>query len=246
MLEKVNLLGDKVRSISSKSNRLLQILPNRVYQKLEPHLKLVYLTQGEILHLAGETIQELYFPIDCMLSITLTTIDGNTVETGLVGNRDVLGINALMGKAETTNTEYIVQVSGRAFQIKAEIMRSLFFQHRELHDVMLYHTQALIAQISQTTACNRFHFLEQRLARWLLEAQQRAGSNKIYLTHEFISNMLGVRRSGVTQAAHKFQDEGIIRYSRGHVEIIDRQKLEDNACECFWRVKAEYDRLLGH
>ena len=247
MLEKVTLLGNKVQTISLKtSNRLLQILPNSVYQKLKPHLKLVHLTQGEILHLAGETIRELYFPIDCMLSITLTMCDGSTVETGLVGNRDVLGVNALMGKAETTHTEYIVQVSGRAFKIEAPIMRSLFLQHQELQDVMLRHTQALIAQISQTTACNRFHTIDQRLARWLLEAQERAKSSKIYLTHEFMSNMLGVRRTGVTVAAQKLQDEGTIRYSRGHIEIIDRQGLENNACECFWAVKAEYDRLLGH
>ena len=245
MLKKVTSLDNKVQTSSSKSNRLLQILPNSVYQKLKPHLQLVDLTQGEILHLAGETIRELYFPIDCMLSITLTMCDGSTVETGLVGNRDVLGVNALMGRAETTHTEYIVQVSGRAFKIGASIMRSLFLQHQELQDVMLCHTQASIAQISQTTACNRFHTIDQRLARWLLETQERAKSSKIYLTHEFMSNMLGVRRTGVTVAAQKLQDQGIISYSRGRIEIIDRQKLENSACECFWVVKAEYDRLLG-
>lgn len=244
MLKKVTLLGNKVQT-SSKGNRLLQIMPSSVYQKLEPHLKLVYLSQGEILHLAGETIQELYFPIDCMLSITLTMSDGSTVETGLIGDRDVLGVNSVMGRAETTHTEYIVQVSGRALKIDARIARSLFLQDTQLQDIMLRHTQALIAQISQTTACNRFHNIDQRLARWLLEAQARTKSNKIYLTHEFMSNMLGVRRTGVTLAAGKLQNENIIYYSRGHIEIIDRQRLEEIACECFCTIKAEYDRLLG-
>ena len=245
MLEKVSLFGDKIQTSSLKRNRLLQILPNSIRQKLEPHLQLVHLTQGEILHLAGETIQELYFPIDCMLSITLTMYDGSTVETGLIGDRDVLGINALMGKAETTQTEYIVQVSGWALKIEAWIMRSLFIQHQELQNVMLYYTQALLAQLSQTTACNQFHTIDQRLARWLLEAHARAKSNKIYLTHEFISNMLGVRRGGVTIAAGKLQNEGIINYNRGHIKIIDLHRLEDKACECFSVVKQEYDRLLG-
>ena len=244
-MEEIFFLKNVIKSPTRTSNRLLQIMPSSVYQKLEPHLKLVHLTQGEILHLAGETIQELYFPIDCMLSITLTMSDGSTIETGLIGNRDVLGINSVMGRAETTHTEYIVQVSGRALKINARVMRSLFMQYIQLQDIMLLHTQALIAQISQTTACNRFHTIDQRLARWLLEAQERAGMNQIYLTHEFMSNMLGVRRTGVTVAAQKLQDEEIIRYRRGHIEIIDRQKLEDNACECFCTVKAEYDRLLG-
>ena len=244
MYQKVTLLKND-RTNFLRSNRLLQILPNSVYRKLQPHLKLVHLTQGEILHLAGETIQEVYFPIDCMLSITLTMCNGSTVETGLVGKRDLLGINALMGRAESTHTEYIVQVSGRALKADARIMRSLFLQHQQLQDVMLRYTQALIAQISQTTACNRFHTIDQRLARWLLEARERSGTNKIYLTHEFMSNMLGVRRTGVTLAAGRLQNEGIIYYSRGHIEILDRQRLEDIACECFWTVKAEYDRLLG-
>ncbi|MGV2828635.1 Crp/Fnr family transcriptional regulator [Myxosarcina sp. GI1(2024)] len=226
-------------------NHLLAILPEGVYYQLEPHLKLAYLSQGEILHLAGETIEELYFPIDCMISITTTMNDGTTAETGLVGNRDVLGINAVMGDAEATQTEYIVQISGRALKIDAPIMRSLFQQNSALRDVMLRYTQALIAQISQTTACNRLHVLEERLARWLLESQDRVESNKLYLTQEFVSNMLGVRRAGVTQAAQKLQDRGIIKYSRGHIEILDLQGLRDCACECFRVVKDEYNRLLG-
>lgn len=227
------------------SNFLLRNLPNSVYQQLEPHLKLVHLTQGEILHLAGETINKVYFPIDCLLSITTTLSDGRTIETGLAGNRDVLGVNAFMGMRETTQTEYIVQISGRAFKIDARKMRSMFLKSSELQTLVLCHTQTLIAQLTQTIACNGLHSLDQRLPRWLLEAQERTGSNQLYLTQEFVSNMLGVRRSGVNQCARQLQDRGIISYSRGHIEIIDRRRLEDSACECFWVVKQEYDRLLG-
>lgn len=226
------------------SNLVLDILPNRVYRQLKPHLKLVYLNQLEILHLAGETIRELYFPIDCLLSVTITMSNGSTAEAGLAGNRDVLGVNAFMSENATTQTEYIVQISGRAFKIDAPIMRSLFRQSSELQDVMLGYTQALIAQMAQNTGCNRLHCLEQRLARWLLEAKDRVNSNKLDLTHEFISNMLGVRRAGVSLAAQKLQDSNIIQYTRGHIKIIDPQKLEDNACECFRAVKEEYNRLL--
>ncbi|WP_072013761.1 Crp/Fnr family transcriptional regulator [Myxosarcina sp. GI1] len=203
------------------------------------------MTQGEILHLAGERINEVYFPIDCLLSMTITMSDGRTIETGLAGNRDVLGVNGFMSSTETNQTEYIVQISGRAFKTSAQIMRSMFLKNLELRTLMLCHTQVLIAQLAQTVACNGLHSLEQRMSRWLLEARERTSFNKLYLTHEFISNMLGVRRAGVTQCAKQFQNRGIIQYSRGHIEIIDRQGLEDSACECFWVVKQESDRLLG-
>lgn len=238
-------LGMQLENPEKPHNHLLRILPKQIFRQLEPHLKLVHLTQGEILNLAGQQITELYFPLDCLLSITITVSNGSTVETGLIGNRDVLGVNAFMGRAESTQTEYIVQLSGRALKIKASIMRSLFQRHSELRDVMLCYTQALIAQISQTTACNRLHVLEERFARWLLEARQRVESDKLFLTQEFISNMLGVRRAGVTQAAQKFQEQGIIKYSRGHIEIVDLQKLKSCACECSETVRKEYDRLLG-
>jgi CRP-like cAMP-binding protein len=121
-----------------------------------------------------------------------------------------------------------------------------FDRNKDLRDELLRYTQAFIAQISQTTACNRLHTLEQRLARWLLEVQDRVESNQIRLTQEFIADMLGVRRAGVTQAAQKLQDSGIIRYARGNVDILDLQRLEAGACECFRVIKDEYDRLLGN
>lgn len=163
----------------------------------------------------------------------------------MVGNRELLGINAFMGGSETTQTEYVVQIAGRAMKIEASVLRNEFESNKELRDVLLCYTQAFIAQISQTTACNRLHLLEQRLARWLLEAQDRIDSNELALTQEFISDMLGVRRAGVTQAAQKLQENGLIHYHRGHVRILDQQGLEASACECFRVVRDEYDRLLG-
>jgi CRP-like cAMP-binding protein len=226
-------------------NCLLDAMSPELYEKLAPNLKRVSLKQGEILHHPGETIEDLYFPIDCALSITITMRDGSTAEAGLVGRREVIGINAVMGGRETTQTEYIVQVAGSAMKIDARILLEEFDRNKELRDVLLRYTQALIAQISQTTGCNSLHTLEQRLPRWLLEAQDRVNSNELKLTQEFLSEMLGVRRAGVTQAAQKLQENGLIEYHRGRVQILDQGGLEEAACECFGTVREEYDRLLG-
>lgn len=160
-------------------NRLLAALPHEVYEKLAPNLKPVSLDRGKILHHPGETIEDLYFPIDCALSITITMIDGSTAEAGLVGNREVLGVNAFMGGRETTQTEYIVQVAGSAMRADAQLLRDEFDHNKELRSVLLRY-KALIAQISQATGCNRLHALEQRFARWLLEVQDRVEKDDIY------------------------------------------------------------------
>jgi CRP-like cAMP-binding protein len=226
-------------------NHLLSVLPREVYEKLAPNLKQVSLERGTILHHPGETIEALYFPIDCLLSITITMNDGSTAEAGVVGNREVIGVNAFMGGRETTQTEYIVQIAGSAIKVDARPLLEEFDCNKELRDVLLRYTQALIAQISQTTACNSLHVLDQRLARWLLESQDRVDSDDLKLTQEFISHMLGVRRAGVTQAAQKLQERGLIRYHRGRVQILDQQGLEAVSCECFRVLREEYDRLLG-
>ena len=229
----------------SVKNHLLAALPREVYEKIAPSLKHVSLERGKILHHPGEVILDLYFPIDCAISITITMSSGSTTETGIIGNREVVGVNAFMGGRETTQTEYIVQIAGSAMKIDAQTLRDEFDRNKKLRDVLLPYTQALIAQISQTTACNRLHALEQRFARWLLEAQSRVENDELKLTQEFLGHMLGVRRAGVTQAAQKFQESRIIRYSRGHINILDQRGLEAASCECFRTVKDEYDRLLG-
>jgi CRP-like cAMP-binding protein len=226
-------------------NRLFAIMSRDLYEKLAPNMKRVSLERGKMLHQPGDTIRDLYFPIDCLLSITITMSDGTTAETGVVGNREVIGVNAFMGGRETTQTTYIVQMAGSAVKADARMLRDEFDRNKDLREVLLRYTQALIAQLSQTTACNSLHRLEQRLARWLLEAQDRVESNELELTQEFISDMLGVRRAGVTQAAQKLQESGLIHYKRGYIQILDQQGLEAASCECFRTVRDEYDRLLG-
>ncbi len=226
-------------------NRLLAALPREVYEKLAPNLKRVSLQQGTILHHPGQAIEELYFPIDCLLSITITMSDGSTAEAGMIGNREVMGVNAFMGGRETTQTQYIVQMAGSAIKVDARPLLEEFDRNKDMRNVLLRYTQALIAQLSQTTGCNSLHQLEQRLPRWLLEAQDRIDSDDLKLTQEFLGHMLGVRRAGVTQAAQKLQDRGLIRYHRGHVQILDQQGLEASSCECFRTLREEYDRLLG-
>lgn len=228
-----------------QENHLLASLPPNIYQKLAPHFKLVSLKQGERVHEPGDVIQRVYFPITCLFSITITMSDGAVVETGMVGSREMLGINALMSKSATTQTEYTVQVPGRAIEVDAQILRQEFDANQELRNVLLRYVQAFIAQISQTAACNGAHVLEQRFARWLLEVQSRVESDYLKITHEFIANMLGVRRSGVTLAALALQDKGLIQCHRGRIQILDQRGLETHSCECFKVAKAECNRLLG-
>lgn len=226
-------------------NQILATLSADVRDRLAPHLLRVTLATGERVHSLGEPLSHLYFPLDCLFSITITMKDGATAEVGMVGSREVLGINALMGNRQTTQTEYLVQGAGSAMKIDAEVMQQEFNRQGELHDLLLRYTQAFLAQVFQTAACNSLHTLEQRLPRWLLETQERVHSDHLPLTQEFIATMLGVRRAGVTQTAQKLQERKLIRYRRGNVQILNQAGLEASACECFKTIKAEYDRLLG-
>ncbi len=243
---KNNVLWDRVKDTDmAKENHLLASLPRDVYEKLAPHFQYVSLKQGQRLYEPGETIQDIYFPIDCLISITITMSDGAIVETGMIGCHEMLGINVFLGGRETTQTESAVQIPGSAIKADAQMWRKEFDCNQELRNVLLSYAQAFIVQVSQTAACNRTHLLEHRLARWLLEAQDRINSNELRLTHEFIATMLGVRRAGVTQAAQNLQDRGLIQYSRGRIHIINQGGLEAFSCECFRTVKNECDHLLG-
>jgi CRP-like cAMP-binding protein len=227
-------------------NRLLAALPRDAYERIEPHLERRSLSRGVVLHRPGDAIRDLYFPIDCLVSITVTMRDGRTAETGVVGRREVVGINAFMGGRETTQTEYVAQVPGEVVRVPADPLREEFDRNKGLRDVLLKYTQAMIAQISQNAACNRLHVLEQRYARWLLEVRDRIGSDDLRLTHEFISEMLGVRRAGISELSGEFEARGIISQSRGLTRILDGPGLEVVSCECYEVVRGEYDRLLGN
>ena len=226
-------------------NLLLDALPRHVYRSLEPHFERLSIGRGTVLHEPGRTIRHLHFPLTCLVSITLTTRDGKTAEAGIAGNREMVGVNAFMGGSETTQTRYIVQVPGEAIKIRSEPLRQAFDRSKAVRDVLLKYTQALIAQLSQNAACNRLHQIRQRYARWLLEVRDRIQTEDLRLTHEFASQMLGVRRASVTEMSLAFQKEGLISVRRGVVRISDSARLERVACECYGVMKKERERLLG-
>ena len=228
-----------------KENLLLRALPADVLERVTPHLKALSLARGKVLHRPGDTIHDLYFPLTCLISVTVTMGGGKTAETGVIGNREVVGINAFMGGRETTQTEYVVQIPGDAIRIAAEPLREEFDRNTEMRNVMLKYTQAYLAQISQNAACNRLHIASQRFARWLLEARDRIESDNLVLTQEFLGEMLGVRRASVNQIASEFEQVNIIKTRRGQTSIVDGEKLEAASCECYAVLKDEYDRLLG-
>ena len=174
------------------------------------------------------------FPLDCLISVTVTMLDGRTAETGVVGSREVVGINAMpMGGRETTQTEYVVQIAGDTIRVPAQPLRELFDHERGVRSVLLKYTQAMFAQVTQNAACNSLHTLDQRFARWLLESRDRIGSDELQLTHEFISEMLGVRRAGVSDVSRRFEKLGAIRHRRGRIQIADEHSSKRRDYECY-------------
>jgi CRP-like cAMP-binding protein len=226
-------------------NLLLAAMPREVYARLGQHMMTVNLLHGRVLHRPGEAIKHVYFPLDCLISITITMTDGHTVEAGVVGSREMVGVNAFMGGRETNQTEYITQLSGSAVRMPAEPLLDEFDHCKPLRDVMLRYTQAYIAQLSQNVACNRQHNVGQRLARWLLESRDRVPSDDLGLSQEFIGQMLGTSRPVVSEAAGRLQAQGLIRYGRKAIKIIDSPGLEAASCECYGVIRDEYNRLLG-
>jgi CRP-like cAMP-binding protein len=227
------------------TNRLLSALPPAIMAELAPAMATVMLSQGERLHEPGEAIAAIYFPLSCVLALTLTMSDGTSAATGIVGRREMIGLNAVMGSRTTTQTTYVVQVAGSALKLEAPVLLAAFDRYPAVRTVLLRYTQALIAQLAQNTACNSHHTLAQRLARWLLEVHDRVAGDEVIITQAFLATMLGSQRSAVTQAAHALQEHGLLRYQRGHIHILQPAGLEGSACECFQALKAEYDRLLG-
>ncbi|MBA3513997.1 MAG: Crp/Fnr family transcriptional regulator [Pyrinomonadaceae bacterium] len=225
-------------------NWLLDGLPPDGFERLVENLELVPFSLGEVIYESGAEMQNVFFPTTSHVSLLYTMINGATAEMGLVGNEGVVGISLFMG-GDTTPNRAVVQGAGDALKLQAKAMREEFSRGSEFQLLLLRYTQALITQISQTAVCNRLHTVEQRLCRWLLMTRDRAQSDKLQMTHEFISNMLGVRREGVTNSAHGLQQRGLISYVRGQIQIIDREGLESCACECYAVVKKEHNRLLS-
>lgn len=226
-------------------NWVLDALPPEDYERMLPNVEQVSFSLGDVVYESGIQMGYVYFPTTCHVSLLYTMIDGATAEMGLVGNEGVVGVALFMG-GETTPNRAVVQGGGEALRMKAKAMREEFKLGGQFQSLLLRYTQALMTQISQTAVCNRLHSVEQRLCRWLLMTRDRTHSDELQMTQEFLANMLGVRREGVTHAAQGLQVQGSISYVRGHLKILDRPGLEARVCECYDVVKAEHDRLRVH
>lgn len=226
------------------SNRILRALPLAEYERLSAFLEQVEMSLGEILYHPNEPISHVYFPNCGTVSVVCQFEDGKSVEAAMVGNEGMFGVCVFLGSV-TSPMEAVVQLPGDALRMRADVLRAEFKRGEHLQDLLLRYTQAFIIQIAQTAACNRAHPIDGRLARWLLMSQDRARSTELQLTHEFIAMMLGTRRAGVSEAAGKLQDEGIIKYKRGQVSVLNRGELEGKSCECYPVVEKEFERLLG-
>lgn len=225
-------------------NHLLAALPEAEYSRLRYRFEPVSLNLGEVIYEAGDRLSHLYFPTTSIISMLYIMENGGTAEIGIAGNNGLIGYAIFMG-GETTSSRAIVQIAGDAVRMKSTDTKKAFAAGGIFQDLLLRYTQSLITQISQTAVCNRLHSVEQQLCRWLLINHDQLVSNKLVMTQELIANMLGVRREGVSLAATRLQERGVIKYSRGTISILDRRKLEAEACECYQVVMDEYDRLLG-
>lgn len=224
-------------------NKLLAALPPALYERLGPNLELVSLKRGASVYEAGSRQAYVYFPTDSIVSLLYVMKDGASAEIAGVGNEGLVGIALFMG-GETTPSRAVVQCAGHAYRLRAKLLKGEFEFGGALQHLLLRYTQALITQMAQTAVCNRHHSIEQQLCRWLLLTADRLPSNVLAMTQESIANTLGVRREGVTEAAGKLQEAGLIQYSRGRIIIVDRAQLEKRVCECYAVVKKEFDRLL--
>jgi CRP-like cAMP-binding protein len=228
----------------SRQNLLLAALPDSDFERLSPHLELIEMPLGDVLYESGGRLKHVYFPTTSIVSLLYVMADGASAEIAVVGNDGILGIALFMG-GETTPSRAVVQSAGYGYRLKSELLKEEFNRSGSVMHLLLRYTQALITQMAQTAVCNRHHSVEQQLCRWLLLSLDRLSSFELTMTQELIANMLGVRREGVTEAAGNLRRIGIIRYARGRITVLDRQRLEQEVCECYSVVKKEFERLFS-
>lgn len=224
-------------------NELLAALPPEVIERWRARLELLNMPLGQVLHESGGAPQYVYFPTTAIVSLMFVTENGFTSETAVVGSEGLVGISVFMAGSAMPGRA-VVQCAGQGFRLNAAMARDEFELGGRAMHLMLRYTQALITQMAQTSVCNRHHSVDQQLCRWLLLVLDRQRGNDLVMTQELIAANLGVRREGVTEAALHLQQAGLIRYTRGHIEVLDRPALEARTCECYAVVKREYDRLL--
>ncbi|MEX1215669.1 Crp/Fnr family transcriptional regulator [Saccharospirillum sp.] len=227
-------------------NHLLAALSPNVQNRLFPHLELVPLPLRAVLFECHQPMGHVYFPTNSIISLQYLLEDGASTAISIVGNEGLLGVSLYMGGDECMLHRSLVQSAGYAYRLPKQRLKEEFDRHGELLLLMLRYTQALLTQVSQTAVCNRNHQIYQQLCRWLLISMDRLEDNHLTMTQEFIANMLGVRREGVTEAALKLQRLGVISYSRGLINVLDRPKLEELSCECYSVVREETDLLLNY
>ncbi len=225
-------------------NRLLALLPAAEREALRGRAEVVSLRHGHHIIVPDRTIHEVYFPLSCLLSLVTTMEDGATVESGTVGREGMSGIPVILNAGQTTMPTFC-QIPGEAVRVRAEVFRASYERSEEVRRVLNRYVHTVVVVGSQSAACNALHRVEERMCRWLLMSSDGVGSEDVNLTQEYLATMLGVRRPGVTEIAGKLRAEGLIEYTRGCIRILDRAGMERLACECYGRVKGEYERLLG-
>lgn len=213
--------------------------------RLATHLESVNLKLGNVIYAPNEHINYAYFPTTSIISLQYIMATGAPAEAAEVGNEGMLGLPILLGGNSTPNTA-VVQTAGHAYRLEQKILKGEFNLAGTLQQLLLRYTQAMMTQMFQTAACNRHHTIEQQLCRWLLLTVDRIPSGELLMTQEMVANMLGVRRESITEAAGSLQNAGCIRYRRGHINILDRSKLETKVCECYSVVKKEFSRLMAN
>lgn len=226
-----------------KDNLLLNALSPSSRERIYPNLKLTEMPAGGVLHESGDVMEDIFFPTDSIVSILYVIESGHSAEIAMIGNEGAVGIALFMG-GMSTPSRAIVQSAGYCYRLHRKHLMAEFGLHGDFHHLLLRYTQTLITQMAQTAVCNRHHSIDQQLCRWLLLSMDRHSGDDLEITHELMSNLLGVRRESVTKAANKLQYAGVIQYQRGHITILNRPELEQRCCECYAVVRKESDRLF--
>ncbi|HEX7313811.1 MAG TPA: Crp/Fnr family transcriptional regulator [Pyrinomonadaceae bacterium] len=225
-------------------NRLLALLPAAELDTLRRHAEAVALRHGDHVIVPDEPIHQVYFPLTCLLSLVTTMEDGATVESGTIGREGMSGIPVVLNAGQTTMPTFC-QIPGDALRVRTEYVRDVYERNHDVRRIFNRYVHTIVVVGSQSAACNALHRVEARMCRWLLMSSDGVASDEVNLTQEYLAAMLGVRRPGVTEVAGKLRSEGLIDYTRGSIRILDRSGMEARACECYGRVKAEYERLFG-
>lgn len=228
----------------SVKNRLLASLPSEEYERLTPYLERIFLDLKRELYQPNVPIDFVYFPLSGVHSLLSLTSKGGLIEVATVGNEGMIGLPVFLGAKQIPGIA-IVQVPGEALRMRAEDFRTQVTPSTALYDLLHRYTQALFNLVAQSALCNRAHSIEQRCCRWLLLTRDRVGNDEFPFTHEFLSQMLGVRRASVSEVAARLQNAGFISYRYGKISILDRAGLEATSCDCYEIIKAEFERLIG-